>query len=62
MGLNSKWNRRAFWDGVGVAASSILAPRKLFSSNRRAATPAGIAADRVRTNAEIPTKNSASPR
>src|ERR1700722_10511008 len=38
MGLNSKWNRRGFLSGAGVIASSILAPRKLFSSNRRAAT------------------------
>jgi uncharacterized pyridoxal phosphate-dependent enzyme len=38
MGPNSKWNRRGFLSGAGVIASSILAPRKLFSSNRRAAT------------------------
>ena len=38
MRLNSKWNRRGFLSGVGVIASSLLAPRKLFSSNRRAAT------------------------
>jgi len=38
MRLNSKWNRRGFLSGVGVIASSLLAPSKLFSSNRRAAT------------------------
>ena len=34
MRLNSKWNRRGFLGSVGVIAGSILAPRKLFSSNR----------------------------
>ncbi len=38
MRLNSKWNRRNFLGSVGVIASSILAPRKLFSSNRRTAS------------------------
>jgi L-seryl-tRNA(Ser) seleniumtransferase len=37
MRLNSKWNRRSFLGGVGAIAGSILAPRKLFSWNRRAA-------------------------
>ena len=37
MRLRSKWNRRSFLGSVGVIAGSILAPRKLFSSNRRAA-------------------------
>jgi uncharacterized pyridoxal phosphate-dependent enzyme len=40
MRLNSKWNRRSFLGGVGVIASSLLAPRKLFSRNR-GATGAG---------------------
>jgi uncharacterized pyridoxal phosphate-dependent enzyme len=41
MRLNSKWNRRSFLGGLGVIASSLLAPRKLFSWNRGAvgATP-----------------------
>jgi L-seryl-tRNA(Ser) seleniumtransferase len=34
MRLNSKWNRRSFLGSVGVIASSILAPRKLFSRAR----------------------------
>ena len=34
MRLSSKWNRRSFLGGVGVIASSLLAPRKLFSWNR----------------------------
>lgn len=38
MRLNSKWNRRSFLGSVGVIASSILAPRKLFSSTRGAAS------------------------
>jgi uncharacterized pyridoxal phosphate-dependent enzyme len=37
MRLNSKWNRRGFLGSVGVIAGSILAPRKLFGSNRGAA-------------------------
>jgi uncharacterized pyridoxal phosphate-dependent enzyme len=41
MRLKSNWNRRSFLGSVGVIASSLLAPRKLFSSNRRA--PGGIA-------------------
>jgi uncharacterized pyridoxal phosphate-dependent enzyme len=36
MRLNSKWNRRSFLGGAGVIASTLLAPRKLFSSTRRA--------------------------
>ena len=35
MRLKSKWNRRSFLASVGVIAGSILAPRKLFSWNRR---------------------------
>ena len=35
MRLQSKWNRRSFLASVGVIAGSILAPRKLFSWNRR---------------------------
>ena len=34
MRLNSKWNRRSFLGSVGLIASSLLAPRKLFSANR----------------------------
>src|ERR1700678_180721 len=34
---NSKWNRRSFLGSVGLIASSILAPRKLFSWSRGAA-------------------------
>jgi uncharacterized pyridoxal phosphate-dependent enzyme len=41
MGFNSKWNRRSFLGSVGVIASSILAPRKLFSWSRGAAS-AGV--------------------
>jgi uncharacterized pyridoxal phosphate-dependent enzyme len=41
MRLNSKWNRRSFLGSVGVIASSVLAPRKLFSWNRGAAS-AGV--------------------
>ena len=37
MALNSTWNRRSFLGSVGVIASSLLAPRKLFSWNRGAA-------------------------
>jgi uncharacterized pyridoxal phosphate-dependent enzyme len=37
MGLNSRWNRRSFLSGLGTIAGSLLAPHKLFSSNRRAA-------------------------
>lgn len=42
MRLNSKWNRRSFLGSAGAIASSILsgsilAPRKLFASNRGAA-------------------------
>jgi uncharacterized pyridoxal phosphate-dependent enzyme len=36
MRLTSKWNRRGFLGSVGVIAGSILAPRKLFGSNRGA--------------------------
>src|ERR1700723_787240 len=39
MRLTSKWNRRSFLGGVGVIATSILAPCKLLSSNRAAARP-----------------------
>jgi hypothetical protein len=39
MRLNSKWDRRSFLGSVGVIASSILAPRKLFSWPRGAASP-----------------------
>jgi len=41
MGFNSKWNRRSFLGSVGVIASSILAPRKLFSWSRGTAS-AGV--------------------
>ena len=34
MRLKSKWTRRRFLGSVGVFAGSILAPSKLFSSNR----------------------------
>jgi uncharacterized pyridoxal phosphate-dependent enzyme len=34
MRFNSKWNRRSFLGSVGLIASSMLAPRKLFSANR----------------------------
>ena len=34
MSLTSKWNRRNFLGSIGVIAGSVLAPRKLFSSNR----------------------------
>ena len=37
MRLNSKWNRRGFLGTMGVIAGAVLAPRKLFSSNRAAA-------------------------
>jgi uncharacterized pyridoxal phosphate-dependent enzyme len=40
MRFNSKWNRRSFLGSVGIIASAILAPRKLFSTNR-AATGSG---------------------
>lgn len=43
MRLRSKWNRRSFLGSIGVAASSFLAPRKLFSSTRTA-IPAGVPA------------------
>src|SRR5712691_8918187 len=36
MRLNSKWNRRSFLGSVGVLASAIAAPRKLFSWTRGA--------------------------
>jgi L-seryl-tRNA(Ser) seleniumtransferase len=36
MRFSSKWNRRGFLGSVGIIASSILAPRKLFSANRAA--------------------------
>jgi uncharacterized pyridoxal phosphate-dependent enzyme len=38
MRLNSKWNRRSFLGSAGMIASSILAPRKLFSWSRGAAS------------------------
>jgi len=38
MKLNSKWNRRGFLGTAGAIAASILAPRKLFSSNGAAAS------------------------
>jgi L-seryl-tRNA(Ser) seleniumtransferase len=34
MRFNSKWNRRSFIGSVGLIASSMLAPRKLFSAHR----------------------------
>jgi L-seryl-tRNA(Ser) seleniumtransferase len=34
MRLNSKWNRRSFLGSVGLIASSMVAPRKLFSRSR----------------------------
>ena len=34
MRLNAKWNRRSFLGSVGVIASSILAPGRLFASKR----------------------------
>jgi uncharacterized pyridoxal phosphate-dependent enzyme len=37
MRLNSKWNRRGFLGTLGMIAGAMLAPRKLFSSNRAAA-------------------------
>ena len=40
MRLNSKWNRRGFLGTVGMIAGAMLAPRKLFSSNR--AAPASV--------------------
>lgn len=39
MRLNSNWNRRGFLSTLGVIAGAVIAPRKLFSSNRAAATP-----------------------
>jgi uncharacterized pyridoxal phosphate-dependent enzyme len=36
MRLNSKWNRRGFLGTMGMIAGAVLAPRKLFSSNRAA--------------------------
>jgi uncharacterized pyridoxal phosphate-dependent enzyme len=42
MRLNSKWNRRSFLGSVGVIASSMLAPRKLFSGNRGGGASARI--------------------
>ena len=37
MRLNSQWNRRGFLGTVGMIAGTMLAPRKLFSSNHAAA-------------------------
>src|ERR1700677_3123075 len=37
MRLNSKWNRRGFLGTIGMIASAVLVPQKLFSWNRRAA-------------------------
>jgi L-seryl-tRNA(Ser) seleniumtransferase len=37
MRLNSKWNRRSFLGSVGMIATTIMAPRKLFSLNGRSA-------------------------
>jgi uncharacterized pyridoxal phosphate-dependent enzyme len=42
MRLNSKWNRRSFLGSVGVIASAMLAPRKLFSGNRGGGASARI--------------------
>ncbi len=36
MQLNSNWNRRGFLGTMGMIAGVVLAPRKLFSSNRAA--------------------------
>ena len=36
MPINSNWNRRGFLSTLGVIAGAVLAPRKLFSSNRTA--------------------------
>lgn len=41
MRLNSSWNRRGFLETLGVIAGAVIAPRKLFASNR-AATTAGV--------------------
>jgi uncharacterized pyridoxal phosphate-dependent enzyme len=38
MRLNSNWNRRGFLGAMGMIAGAVLAPRKLFSSNRAAAS------------------------
>jgi uncharacterized pyridoxal phosphate-dependent enzyme len=38
MELNSKWNRRGFLGTVGMIAGALLAPGKLFSSNRAPAS------------------------
>ncbi|MGC1476106.1 MAG: L-seryl-tRNA selenium transferase, partial [Terriglobales bacterium] len=37
MRLNSKWNRRGFLGSLGMIASAIMAPHKLFSLNRSSA-------------------------
>jgi L-seryl-tRNA(Ser) seleniumtransferase len=34
MRLNSKWNRRGFLGTIGMSASAVLVPQKLFSFNR----------------------------
>lgn len=60
MRLNSKWNRRSFLGSVGLIAGSILTPRKLFSRNRGAQSPARVSADSDKP--AIPTKNLACPR
>jgi uncharacterized pyridoxal phosphate-dependent enzyme len=38
MGVNSKWNRRGFLGILGTIAGAVLAPHKLFSFNRAAAS------------------------
>jgi L-seryl-tRNA(Ser) seleniumtransferase len=38
MRVNSNWNRRGFLGTLGIVAGAVLAPRKLFSSNRAAST------------------------
>ncbi len=40
MGVVSKWNRRTFMGSLGVIASAIAAPRKLFSGSRSVASAA----------------------
>jgi uncharacterized pyridoxal phosphate-dependent enzyme len=41
MRLNSKWNRRGFLGTLGMIAGAMLAPGKLFSSNRSTAATGG---------------------
>jgi L-seryl-tRNA(Ser) seleniumtransferase len=38
MRLNSKWNRRGFLGTIGMSASAVLVPQKLFSFNRAPAS------------------------